>query len=500
MPIDTTVPNSPGWWLDKLGQRLRDRNWGSRWSETARLRRNARPGLDLLDDYLRGDPPLPHVAQGWKDALIPLLRESRTNFAELVVDAAGDRMIPTGWTTGVDADESGDEVAARIATSNQLRVRAKKMIRWMLAFGDSYAIAGPPRANGIPVISAEDPRECITADDPATGEVLVGLKLFRDEWTGDELAYLYLPGALWVARRGVSAYAASPSFHVGGWEWDSSLSRRYPAGFEDLVPVVHFQTPTGRGEFETHLDVLNRINSEVFRRVSIAIYQAFRQRAVQGMPDTTDGNDPAEDGSNLIDYSDMFTAEPGSMWQVPADVKFWESQTVDLGPIRAAVKDDVMFLAAVTRSPLYSLMPDAANGSAEGATILREGLKFRVEALQGSASAPLERLISMAFRYMGETDRADVISIGTIWQPVASESMTDRANAASQLRHILPLNLIRRDYLGYRPEQLAAIEREAAAQLQDEAARAILLGQSVGPGAAPPPAGPLAPAFSSPAA
>jgi hypothetical protein len=52
---------------------------------------------------------------------------------------------------------------------------------------------------------------------------------------------------------------------------------------------------------------------------------------------------------------------------------------VDLGPVRQAIRDDVQDLAAVTRTPLFYLTPDAANGSAEGASLAREGLVFKTE-------------------------------------------------------------------------------------------------------------------------
>jgi hypothetical protein len=478
VPIDTTTPRSAGWWLEKLGQRLHERTTGRRWSTTARFRRDIRPGLDLLHDYLIGDPPLPHVAQGWRDALLPFIRESRMNYAELVTESARERMIPLGWTTAVDADESGDEVATRIAAANQLQLRSADVFRWMLALGHGYMLIGPPRANGIPVISEEDPREVITADDPATGEAIAALKLFRDEWTGDQLAYVYVPGAVWVARRPASSLAAAGYFGEA-WEWDRDLSGAYPAGFEDLVPVVCCRNRDGRGEYELHMDVLDRINSEIFRRVALALYQAHRQRAVIGLPTTIDGKPLKADKSNLADYSEVFTADPGAMWQLDADVKFWESTPVDLGSIRLAVKDDVQALAAVTRTPLHYITPDAAAGSAEGASVQREGLVYRVEDRRRRADGALARAMSIAFRMMGETQRADVVSIRTLWQPAERFSLQERASAASQARAGgLPTRRIRRDIWQYPPEDMAALDREEADDLRREAERQVLLGDA----------------------
>lgn len=472
MPIDTATPRSAGWWLEQLGRRMQARTTGARWSQTAR-RRDVRPGLDLLDDYLRGDPPLPDVSVGWRDALLPLIREARMNYAELVVESVRERMIPLGWATAVDADESGDEVAARVATANQLELRSADVFRSMLSMGEGSMIVGAPDAQtGIPVISAEDPREVITAIDPATGRAIAALKLFRDEWTGEQLAYVYVPGAVWVARR--PATAMFGGFFGQAWEWDPALSSAYPAGFEDLVPVVPFVNRGGQGEYEPHLDVLDRINSEIFRRVSVAVYQAFRQRAIIGLPETSDDQPPAADGSNVVDYSEVFTADPGALWQAPSGADFWESAGVDLGPIRAAIKDDVQALAAVTRTPLHYITPDAASGSAEGASVMREALVYRTEDRRRRADGALARVMSTAFRMMGETGRADILSIRTLWQPAERYSLNERASAAAQLNGILPWRRIMRDVMQYRPEDIVGLERERDADLADRALEAEL--------------------------
>ena len=490
MPIDSATPQSPGWWLQRLTTELQQRNRGHRWSQMSRTRRG-RPGLDLLDSYLQGDPPLPTVAAGWSETLLPLLREARMNYAELVVEAPRERMIPLGWTTAVDADENGDQVAARIAAANELELRSADVFRWMLCLGDGYMMVGPPDPmTGIPVVSKEDPRQVITADDPATGRAMAALKLFLDDWTGDRLAYVYVPGAVWVARQ--PAGVLSPSgFSPSTWNWDPDLSRAYPAGFEDLVPIVRFRNVDGQGEYERHLDVLDRINREIFRRVTIAEYQAFRQRAVIGLPETSDNAAPADDGSNVIDYTDVFTADPGALWQAPEGVNFWESAAIDLGPVRAAVKDDVEALAAATRTPLHYITPDAAQGSAEGASVMRESLVYRVEDRRRRAAAAFARVMSTAFRMMGESERADVLSIRTIWQPAERYSLSERSNAAVQLVGVIPNRIIRRDILQYTPDQIEALDRADAEDLQRQAERAAVLGPNAA-GQRPAPAAPVA--------
>lgn len=499
MPIDLSEPGSPGWWLAKLNAARQHRNLGTGWSPEIRHRRHKRPGLDLLDDYLRGDPPLPNIAIGWRDLYVGLIREARMNYAELVVSSAAQRMIPRGWTTAEDSDTGGDQLANRIATANQLPLRISDAIRLMFTFGSSYLLVGPPDpTTEMPVITEEDPRETFTADHPSGRGARAALKVGRDEWTAEELAWVYVPGSLRVARRQPGNYGTD------GWEWDERLSSDYPAGFEDLVPVVHLRNRDGRGEYEPHLDVLNRINSEIFRRVTVALVQAFRQRAAIGLPLTTDGKPLEKDESNLARYEDVFTSDPFSVWQLPPNASVWESTPVSIDGLRAAVKDDVMQLAGVTATPLYSLVPDAANASAQGATIQREGLIYRVEDRQRRVDWPLNWSMGLAFRYLGEAGRADVLSIRTLWQPTERYSLAEKAQAASAAHASgLPDELIYRDIWQYGPEELDRITSARNADLQRRAAEQILINGDQTPpvtgapaAAAPTPAAAAAPVFS----
>lgn len=486
--IDTETPRSPGWWLVKLQAELDLRRRGNyHWQ---RNRRKGRPGLELLDDYLNGDPPLPHVVEGWADAMRPFLRQCRLNVAELVVECVRERMIPLGWSTAIDSNEDGDQVAARVAAANDLDLQLGDVFGWMLGLGDGYAILGPnvdsDADDAPPLITAEDPREVITAEDPATRRTIAALKVYRDEWDARDVAYVYLPGEVWRATRGGRGSG------VTGWEWDPEQPQRWPAGFEDFIPVYRFENRRGVGEFEPHLDVLDRINDQIFSRVTIAKFQAFRQRAIEGLPETSDSLPPAADGSNVIDYTDVFTADPGSLWQVPVGVKFWESQPIDLNPIRMATRDDIEHLAAVTRTPMYLITPDAAAGSAEGASTQREGLVYRVTDRRRRADAALARMMSGAFRLMGESARSDVLAIRTLWQPAERFSLQERSAAAQVLKlsKALPDRVIWTDVLQYKPEDVPRLDRERTDDLQRAAEEAALLEQVAAPAGPRPPAAP----------
>jgi len=154
------------------------------------------------------------------------------------------------------------------------------------------------------------------------------------------------------------------------WEWDQQRSGGIPHG---RMPVVRFANKDGMGEFEPHIDTLDRINHQILQAMVIATMQAFRVRAIKNLP----RRDP-ESGKE-IDYSDLLSLDPGSVWQLPADVDLWESETTDLRPLLESIKDDLERLASATKTPMHMLAAGGVNQSAEGAQLQREGLVFKAE-------------------------------------------------------------------------------------------------------------------------
>lgn len=445
--IDTTSPFSPGWWFARLAADLLDR----------------RPRYDALQDYADNAQELQawEVARSTKAAYQRLRRLSRTNFAELVVEATRERMTPVGFRTGVDGNADTDKEAWRIWQANSLDADSALVHRTCLTLGDAYAIIGPVDDYiGAPTITPEDPREVIVEHDPVVRRrPRAALKMFTDNLFGD-VAYVYLPGAVYRARRDPRISSPVTAFFATEWTFDEMpggglASTRVPDG---VVPVVRFTNKpdlwgVGVGEFEVHTPLLDRINYQVLQRLEVATLQAFRQRAVKGLPSED------EDG-NEIDYTDMFTADPGALWLLPEAAELWESGQVDLGPIRQAIRDDVGDLAAVTRTPLYYLSPDATNGSAEGASLAREGLVFKVEDRIKQAGESWERVISTAFRMAGG-EPGRLADTEVLWAPTERFSLAERYDAATKAQSAgVPFRVIMSSILQFSPQEVDRMQAE----------------------------------------
>lgn len=468
---DSLQPYSPGWWLKVLSAKMQDRRNGRigarQWSRMTSKPTRVRPGLETLHDYLRGDPPLTGYAEGWGDEFRYITRLARLNMAENIANAKGGRMRLRGFRTAAEDDELGDKKARDVMRANNGKVLTREVHNFQLWAADGYTMVTPPRkTGGMAVITAEDPRETITARDAATGRTLASLKLYRDEWDASDVAHLYITqdddtvDHYPLRKRGRTTISDGPYRFYRGWELDA-------AGVGHLVrqPIIGFKNRHGRGEYEWHLDTIDRINDEIMSKLVIAKVQAFRQMAVKNLPDTKLGI--GADGKPVeveIDYSNAFQATPGALWRLPADADMWESTPTDLGPLRLAIKDDLQDLAAATGTSLPSMTPDAASGSATGADLMREKEIDGAQECCDYAEGSWAETMATAFAFMGDEKRGDVSKIEPMWAPVERYSLSEKAEASSKATN-LPIEVIWTDIWQYDPADVPRLRQLRGADL-----------------------------------
>lgn len=440
--IDTSVHDSDGWWLKILAKKLADRQ----------------PRLQLLASYYEGNPPLPVGAENARAAYHAFQKKARTNYADLIISALLNSMTPTGFRSG--SQGRPDATAQRVWDQNALDVEIVEVIESMFVMGDGYALMSPEVDDelGVPIITAEDPRQCTSIHDPVhQRKIRAGLKMFWDPELERAFAYLYRPGYLRVASRKAKGVSGAIRFNSSSWDWDDELSTDdMPARF---MPLYRFRNKRSVGEYERHIDLMDRIMHMTLQRMVIATMQAFRQRAViekdpGGLPDEDEKGNP-------IDYDAVFAADPGALWRVPAAVELWESGQVDLTPILASVKDDVRDLAAVTMTPLNYLMPDAAGQSAEGASLVREGRSMKADDRIRRVTQGVLDFQRDAFRIMGEPVPD---GLRMTWAPTQKYSLTERGDASSKATD-MPWRTKMIEIWQFSPEQVDQMEAERAEDL-----------------------------------
>lgn len=421
MAIDVTVPGSPGWWMQQLYQRIQKRN---------------RDRLNRLWSYAEGKPPILFATENTASAFWKFQASSRTNFAELICLAPVDKTHVRTIRTGADGDESGDPAAMAIWDANGLEAQQTQVYMWRKIFSVAYVSVGMDDGDEYPTICPEDPRQTITVQHPTKPwEAVAGLKMWHDEVDQTDYIALYLLGKKYIAyapRSGSkkaqkfspSGYTLAPTVLPEDGSYTGPLSEEYDEAIG--VPLVCFENRFGVGEFEKHTDLLDRINHMVLQRLVIATMQAFRQRALE-LTEDLPKTDP--DTGLDINYDEVFSADPGALWKLPQGAKIWESAQADLSGILQGVKDDILNLSAVTRTPLVMFTPDAATQTAEGADLQVDGLTSKVQFDQRADGRSWALVFSKAFLLKGDTKRADLGALKVDWNPAKQHSLSEMANA-----------------------------------------------------------------------
>lgn len=457
--FDRAAQGSPEWWLNYLLGKF-DAQQRVAWSKNGRQHTHQERRSDRLEKlwaYYVGDAPLPTVAENYSEVFREELRKARCNYAPMCVGAMLDRMKLVAVSTGVDSDANADDVATEIMDVSNLETGLNDLFAFALTMGEAYGMVVPATAaspSKMPLVKTMDPRVAVGEPDPVN-PLLLRAFLTRtwDPVFNTETVHLFLPGLKYTAT----------SDEQSAWRWDG-----HPVavtGIDDLggIPAVRMENRHGLGEFEPHLDLLDRINDTTMKRIVLMWYQSFRQRAVTGDLEDEDG-DEGEDGAQKepIDWDTLLRADPGSLWRLPAGVQFWESQQADLQPMLTAKRDDVKEFAAVTGTPLYLITPDDAQQSAMGSTTMREALTHKVNDRRARFTPALKLLWRIAFAMAGDAERGNRIRL--VWGALETNSLADKGSATSQARGVLSDEAILTDIWDYPPQRAAQILTERTAQ------------------------------------
>lgn len=441
MAIDITTPDSPGWMLARATKKLEDR----------------RKRLQELADYLAGNPPLP-VGNGERTVYENFQKKACTNFPDLIVSAIAERIRVRDVYSSTDA-MTWDADLQQVWAANGMDIEFAETVRKMLGMGDSYMIVG-----GTPddvVVTAEDARNVVTVHDPARQSIIrYGINMFHDPDEGMDYCYLFVaghgnPGDLdyeparrYVATQPRKAVKTMVRFNAAGFSWDDRFG-----GVEgepllhSRVPIVRFRNRDGVAEFEPHKHLIDRINHGILNRLVIAVYQAFKARALKYDEDETEEQD--EDGNPVDELEDAITSDPGTWMKLPKDAEIWESSQADMQGILSSVKDDIQQLAAVTRTSLSIFSPESANQSAQGASLLKEGQTFKTEDKVLRLRASLSMVFELMYLTKGEDPKQTIIN----FMPTERYGIVEQTQALAQSGR-LPLEVAWQLIMQASPEQI----------------------------------------------
>ncbi|WP_269929111.1 hypothetical protein [Kocuria massiliensis] len=428
-------PGSDEWWVSRLSKRLSERL----------------NEMKLLQNWLDGEPPIPYPDND-KAGYEKLQRIANVNVAELIVEARLHRMQLLGAMTRVDSSANGDDEVSRLFEEQDLKTKFYRAFWYALGMRHGYLFVDGETGD----IRVSGPVNSIVARDPF-GKIIAALNIYRDDEFDEDVMVLSRPGYTRTARHGgrtILPQSSTWRFDATFWELGEVVAN--PESLSDTV--LAYELTTGKSLIEKHLPTLARINHTVLQRMILFALQAFRQRALKNAPST----DPST--GQDVDYDGLFESSPDALWLLPEGVEIWESGQADLSPILKATADDLKYLAVTSKTPLYMISPDDANGSAEGASTQRETLTFDVESIIGQLEGEIKRALSDALTVRGESDRADLSQFKLLWANPRRSSTQERANAAQAATNAgVPFQLALSEFAEFTPDLV-----EEAMQLRSD--------------------------------
>lgn len=427
MPIDTTVPGSPGWRLQRLARKLEERQ------------------RELEQIYARYEnrADMPPALRTAPEAAQKFFKMARTGFAETVVKAMRYPLRLQSFSTASESSRDGDPAAYLLAKTSGMLEESDDVHRSALVAGNGYAMVFRDAAGGV-CYTHEDPRQVVTRHDPVRQSVVTeGLKAYHDDDDQRDYFYLYTRENGSEVARVRRAYRDRPKgrggvlrFSAAALEWDESRGGEdgepLPPEYGGSVPIFRYRNEEGVGEFARHMDLLDRLDHMVLQGMVIATMQAFKQRAIKepadGLPDVD------EDTGEKIDYNEVLQAGPDRLWILPATADIWESGNVDLTPIWTGLDRFTQQFSAVTFTPLAVFSPEGQNQSAAGASFAREGRTLKVEDRQDRFGHVHARALALLFALSGDEVRADHAGITVQWRPAERYSLADKGDALTKYK------------------------------------------------------------------
>lgn len=436
---DTT--RSPDWWLLRLGRRLRDR----------------RKVLRLYRAYYRGDHPLPQAPDGAITAFRQFQQKARTNFCRTIPRATASRSIALGIT---DAKGEADSQAWGWWQRNGMDSGHRPLVRGVAGSAWSYLMVGPhPRDARRPLMTVEDPREVIVERDPATGEVIAGLKAWWDSIDRVCRATVYVPGHLIRYETGTYASARELPWGTNSWtrikDEDTVLDEVGIGEFEFLPDTGEDPEP----DFWPGRDIQDRLNLAVFNRMSVERYSGFPTNWASGTP-LEKKPDPL---TGLPVPVNPFVAGPNKMLVSEVEgAKFGQLPAADLHGLLKAHEFDIRTMLVLTSTPAYAFPAELVNVSTDTVMALDEGHVAKCVELHVAMSEVFEQAFGWCSQIAGEA--RDFTQHEMIWANPRLVNPAVLADMGVKMRTIgFPTSMIAED-MGYSPQRIARLRTETAAE------------------------------------
>jgi hypothetical protein len=424
------------------------------------------PEVKALDEWYSGDHPAPVGYEKGRELLGRLLQMTNTNFMQLVVDAAMERMHVEGFRIGGEVSEP----VWKIWQGNAWDLGSEMVFLECLAVGEALVLVDPTTNEfDVPTMTPEHPSQAIVEYRPGSFlDRVAGLKTYDDDINEVRVATVYTVDRVetWWAplpKSGVVILAKKPA-----WEYQGSISGPNPLGEVPLVPfhnrprMLHPST----SEFATVIPIQRRINKTILDRLVMQEFSAFKQKWASGIdiPNDPVTGQPIEPFKVAVDR--MFTS-------TDPDTRFGTFESDDIKGLLEGVDADVKAIAAIVATPAHYLLGNLVNLAAEAMKAAEASLISRVRRHMRHLEEPGETVARLGLKASGDSvpNSADM---ETVWRNPEYRTEGELVDALVKMRTLgVPLEALWERY-GATQTEIARWKTQVDAEALDPLAQQLL--------------------------
>ena len=453
--------------------------------------------IKTYNDYYENNPPMPWLSSRASKNYSELLRESRTNWAGLVIDVVNDRLMVEGFRSG--DEDLDDRLWNELWQPNNLDMYSTMMSLDALIFGVSYSLSWPDDSlpGGVSV-TGESPMEMIHEfESGSRKKVIKALKSWYDEQAEVWRGLLFLEEGVFRLFAKGNGGTDGGGMPPQSWELvnDGEPNPIPNPSADGTVPVVPFLnrprlSGLGMSEIGDALTILDRINTLNAQMLLVGELAAFRIRWATGLEIPVD----AETGNPV----EPFNVAMDKLWvSEDPDTKFGQFEATSLSGYMEAIDQAVQQMASMTRTPPFLLMGKLTNLSAEALKATESGLVAKVQNRMRVYGEAWEDTMRVALGMQpGSPDLGELDRIETVWRDPENVSEAQRVDALLKMSTLGVPNEVLWEKWGATPQEVTAWKEMQMNQVFEDILRGAAAGAqvpAVDPNAAPPTQGPQGP-------
>lgn len=389
-------------------------------------------------DYYNGKHPFELVTQKYKDEFTAMLRKVNDNWLPIIVDSVEERMHVQGFRIAGEPEAVGE--AWNIWERNGLDVDSSIGFQVAMVTGTAYVMVwADPDDDSKARITVEHPNEVYVAVAPGDRrERLAAVKSFTDEWTGNEIANLYLPDVVYryvKVDRGWLLLDEGPN----------------PLKVVPVIPMVNRPDLYGNGKSDLadFISTQDQINKLVKDMLVASEFAAFPQRWATGVEIEYDEDGRPKNPWHAAIHRIFTTGDPAA--------KFGEFEAANLGNYVAAIENRIQSLASRSKTPPHYMLGQRGQfPSGESLKATETGLIAKTNKRMRSFDDALEEAHGLAL--MIERNSTEQVRLKAIWADPESRSESEHVDSLVKLKSLNVPDHILWERYGFTPQEIESFQ------------------------------------------